>query len=128
MGKPESFEVTEYGTAHEDYDTLSVIRQIIQDLTRDNPAASMSVSFTGDMIKLTYSSFEMLLPTRIKEVEARSVEVFRDVVKHLKKEFKSKTKRTLTLKEKEELADYTVQKVSLNERYYYICWRHYELE
>jgi hypothetical protein len=50
------------------------------------------------------------------------------MVKHLKKEYKARTKKTLNLKENKERANYTVQKVSLNERYYYVSWRCYELD
>ncbi len=35
--------------------------------------------------------------------------------------------KVLELKEKKDLANYTVQKVSLNERYMYTAWRFYDL-
>jgi len=126
MTKPESFEVTEY--SGEQVDAAKVISQIVADKVKESPAHSLLVSFSGNMMTLKYQCYEMHLPNRIKQVVDQSQDVFRESLSHIKKEFKKRTKQALTLKEKKELADYSVQKVSLNERYYAFFWRVYELE
>jgi hypothetical protein len=79
-------------------------------------------------VTLYYHCYEMHLPVRMREVEAQAKTILDEMVKHLKKEYKARTKKTLNLKENKERANYTVQKVSLNERYYYVSWRCYELD
>ena len=69
----------------------------------------------------------MNLPVKMKEIEATAREVLNETFKNLKKQFKEKTGDTLKAKEQKDMANYSVQKVSLNERYYYVAWRFYEL-
>lgn len=126
MAKPESFEITEY--SGEQVDAPKVVAQIVADKVKESPAHSLMVSFTGNMMTLKYQCYEMHLPSRIKQVVDLSQDVFRESLSHIKKEFKKRTKKTLTLKEQKDLANYSVQKVSLNERYYAIFWRIYELD
>src|SRR3990167_6057823 len=118
MDKPEGFEVTDYGDKHEKYDQLSVIKQIIDERVRESPAHAVIVKFAGNQMTLAYHCYEMHLPARMKQVQELANDVFRESLSHLKKEFKRRTKQVLTLKELKDLANYTVQKVSLNERYY----------
>lgn len=129
MEKVESFEVTEYGTEHEIPGRVQgVITEIIRDQVRNSPAVNVRVTFTGNLMKLTYHCYEMHLPVRQKEVEHAAKSGLDETVKHLKKEYKVRTKDTIDLKEKKEMANTAVQKVSLNERYMYSSWRFYELK
>lgn len=129
MGKsPESFETTEYSTPHNVYDDYSVINQIVQDKGRESPAYAVRASLTGDMLKLTFMSYEMHAPTRMRDITESGDKYLSEMLKHLKKEFKKRTKKELELTEKKDLANYTIQKVSLNERYAYAAWRFYELK
>lgn len=126
MNKAQSFEVTEYGNAKKEYDRISMIKQIIQERAAAAPNMSVVVSFSGNMFTLHYHVYEMLVPTRMKEIESNAHDTLNACVKYIKKEFKARTKDTLTFKELKDLANYTIQKVSLNERYYVVYWRCYE--
>lgn len=125
MDKPESFEVTEYGD--DAPDMYSVIQQIVADKVKESPAHGLMVAFSGGHLVLKYHCYEMHLPSRLKQVVDLSNDVFREAVSHIKKEYKRRTKKALTLKELKDLANYTTQKVSMNERYYVIFWRCYDL-
>lgn len=128
MKNVESFEVTEYGQDHRLPDeTYSAIVEIVRDQVHEHPEANVRVSFTGNLMKLTYHCYEMLLPTRMREVEALAKSSLDATVKNLKKEFKKRTKNVLDVKEKKDMANYSVQKTSLNERYMCSFWRFYEL-
>lgn len=127
--EPESFEVTEYG---EDEPVgpkadLGAIQEIVQDHVRKVPSVGVRVAFTGNLVKLTYHCYEMHLPRRLQQVQSDSETVLREMVKILKKEYKAKTGETLKLKELKELANHSVQKVSLNERYMYAGWKFFEI-
>ncbi len=129
MGKAESFEVTSYSTEdakRPDY-VFSEITEIIRDQVEKSPNMNVRVNFTGTLMRIAYHSYEMHLPVRMKEVESTAKSVLDESFKNLKKQFKERTGDTLKATEKKELANYTVQKVSLNERYYYVAWRFYEL-
>ena len=129
MDKPESFEVQEYNDVREPYDTYRVLKQIVQDHGVDNPVTSHAfrVQFVGDQAKVYYTCLEVSLPHRMAEVEKQASDAHRDFLRYLKKEFKSRTKHILDIKEQKDQADYSVQKVSLNERYYYCSWRFYTI-
>jgi hypothetical protein len=127
MDKPESFEQTDYGEARGEYDRLAVINQIVADKTRESSARGVMVSFAGNTVTLKYSAYEMHLPTRMRQVEELAQDVLKEMLSHLKKEFRKRTRQALSLKEIKDRANYAVQKVSLNERYMYSCWRVYEL-
>ncbi len=128
MDSPESFETTEYGDENTDAERVEVIAQIVKDRVRENPAHAMVVSFMGTRMILKYHCYEMHLPTRMKQVEATANDVFRETVTQVKKEFKKRTKRPLDLKELKEAAVHSVQKVSMNERFYAIFCRTYEMD
>jgi hypothetical protein len=130
MDKPESFEIQEYNDVKEPYETFQAIKQIVQDM-KDAPhmaTQAFKVDFLGDMMKVTLTLFEMNLPQRFTEVQEMASKLTKSYVSELKKAFKKKVKRDLKLKEVKDRSDYTVQKVSLNERYYYINWCMYELD
>ena len=126
--KPESFEMTEYGEEHRHLDkTLSVITEIVRDQLHDSPAINVRVTFTGNLMKLTYHCYEMHLPVRMRDVEETARKALTETIKNIKKEYKSRTKETLELSERKEMENYSVQKVSLNERYMYASWRFFEI-
>lgn len=125
--KPESFEVTEYGEDADSFDKYSVIMQVMSELERDMPSAGIRASLTGNLLRLHYHCYEMFAVPRLKEIELASNDSLNNAVKHLKKEFKVKTGKVLDIKEDKSKRDYTVQKVSLNERYYLVYWRVFEI-
>lgn len=126
--KPGSFEITDYSEDHEiPGRSRGIIKEILQAMVRKNPAMSVQAVFVGNLMKITYHSYEMHLPVRIKEVESAAKSNLDETCKHLKKEYKTILKKTLDMKERKEMANTSVQKVSLNERYMYASWRFYEL-
>ena len=128
MDEAQSFEVTEYGDNPGLLDRkLSVISEIVRDQVSRVPSANIRVAFTGNMVKLSYHCYELHLPSRIKQVVADSDSMLKEIVKVLKKEFKARTGEALKLKELKDMENYSVQKVSLNERYMYVGWRFFEL-
>lgn len=125
----ESFEVTEYGTDHEIPGRVQgQIKEIVQEMVRKNPAAGTQVTFVGNLAKFTYHCYEMHLPVRQKEVEHAAKSALDETVKHVKKEFKNRTGSDVKLTERKDMANTSVHKVSLNERYMYSSWRFYELK
>lgn len=127
MDKPEGYEVTEYsGTPRLDV-AQGAIQEIVEQHAQKIPSVNVRVAFTGNLMKLTYHCYEMHLPRRIRQVEEDSATMLKEMVKLIKKEFKGKTGDALKLKERKDMANYTIQKVSLNERYMYVGWCYYEL-
>lgn len=129
MDKPESFEVQEYNDVREPYETYKVLKQILEDHKKDHPVTSQAfrIQFVGDQMKVYYTTLESMLPHRMAEVEKDAAAAHKDFLKYIKKEFKSRLKRTLECSEQKDQADYSVQKVSLNERYYFSSWRFYTI-
>ena len=123
---PQTFEVAPYSDV--DFginEAHKVIKQIFVDLVRDAPAHAVWADMTGDLMKLHYHTYVMHLPSRIKIIEDECDQIFKGTLAHLKKEFKARTGKTLKLAEQKALANRAVEKVSLNERYYYKAWRCY---
>lgn len=130
--EPQSFEVApysdvEFGMKEAQQVVAQVIGQIFADLKRDAPAHAVWGDMTGNQLKIHYHVYTMHLPVRMKQIEEEANEVFKQTVSFLKKEFKSRTGKTLKLSEQKELANRAIEKVSLNERYAYKAWRFYEL-
>lgn len=126
--KAQGFETSEYGHEHVHPDKVySVIEEIIRDQVTRSPSSNVRVSFTGNLMRIAYHCYEMHLPVKMKEIEATAKSVLDETFKNLKKQFKERTSDTLKAKEQKDMANYSVQKVSLNERYYYVAWRFYEL-
>lgn len=126
--EPQSFEVAgysdvEFGVA----EAQKVIVQIFRDIERDCPAHAVWADVVGDQLKIHYHTYTMFLPARIKEIEGEADEVFKQTVSYLKKEFRARTGKALKLKEQKELGNRAIERVSLNERYYYRAWRFYEM-
>ena len=126
---PESYEVASYSEdSNKEYDKIAVINQIMKDKAKESPEFAIFCKFTGNFLQIYYNYYGMCVPVRMKEIERQAKEILDESIKFLKKEFKLKTKDNLNLKEDKSKANYTLQKVSLNERYYYVSWRFYELQ
>lgn len=126
----ESFEKTEYSEKNEEvekYELLQAIVQVAKNKIGEMPNSSCAVKLEGDILKVIFHTYQMHLPSRKAQVDDEGRRTIDEFVKYLKKEVKSMSGQTLDLKEKKELANYTVEKVSLNERYHYICWRCYTI-
>jgi RIO-like serine/threonine protein kinase len=126
--EPQTFEVAgysdvEFGVA----EAYKVIKQIFADLGRDAPAHAVWADMTGDLLKIHYHTYVINLPVHYKKVEEEANEILKRTVTHLKKEFKSRTGKALKITEQKDLANHAVEKVSLNERYYYKAWCVYSL-
>jgi hypothetical protein len=127
--EPESYEVTEYSDPDMSLDQkIAVIAEIVQNKVAASPNLNTRVSFTGNLMKLTFHCYEMHAPVRMRIIEDMCKETLNKMIKDIKKEFKEKTGAVLNPKEQKDLGNYTIQKVSLNERYLYASWRFYELE
>ena len=126
--EPESYETTNYGDENELYNKYAVIKQIVADKVREKANVGCGVQFVGDFLKINYQTYEMNMHNRIREVQKTAHDTIKELVKHIKKEFKSRTGKVLDLKEVKEKSDYRIEKVSLNERYYFISWCLYDIK
>jgi hypothetical protein len=135
MAKQEaqSYEVAEYSKPALDTATaFKVINQIFYEMTQGPAQYAVYGKMSGDQLRIHYHSYEISLPSKLRDVCFQAKEVHAETVKHLKKEFKARTGQALTLKPTSPEAEqfernYTVEKVSLNERYYFKSWRFYEV-
>lgn len=92
------------------------------------PSDSFRVKFFGeDEMRLIYHSYEINLHERFEEISDFSNKALNEIEKLIKREYKKLTKKTLKLKEKKKARDFTVEKVSLNLRYYFVTWREYNI-
>jgi uncharacterized membrane-anchored protein YjiN (DUF445 family) len=131
MEKAQGFEITEYSDEHELPDHVrSCIMQVVSDRVRDNPAVNIRVTFTGTLMKVTYHSYEMMLNDhqRMQEVDRFSKKALDEVVKDMKSEVKKRIGETIKISEKKEMANFSVERVNLNQRFMFASWRFYELE
>lgn len=128
--KPESFEIQEYGDQNETYETAQLLKQIVQDYRNENNVVShgFKVDFTGNMMKVIMSFYEIGYPAKRQEISDKVNEYHKQIFSMLKKEFKKRAKRELAVTEQKDMADYTVAKVSLNDRYMLTSWRCYTLD
>ena len=124
----QSYEVAEYSEpALDNNEAYRVIKQIFTDIQRTQAQHSVWADWTGDMIKVHYHSYESFMPEKMRDVEARADEIFKNTVKMMKKEFKDRTGATLKLVEQKEMSDSAREKVSLNSRFYFKAWRFYKI-
>lgn len=131
MEKAQGFEITDYSEEHELPDHIrSCITEIIAQRVSESPSINIRVTFTGSLMRVTYHSYEMLLNNhqRMQEVDRYAKKALDEAVKELKSEVKKRIGETLKITEKKEMANFSVQKVNLNERYMYSAWRFYEME
>lgn len=127
--KFQSFEVQ--GIPYDqDQDRSSLIKQIVGDMVRELPTIAVTVSLNGNELILRYVCYEKLLsdPQRMRETEHAADAYLNDIVKRLKKEFKSRSGKSLSLKEDKDRRQTSAEKVSLNLGYYYRSQRVYELK
>ena len=128
MNENHTFDVTEYSNPDMSYaDVYQVIRQIVVDMVHDVPTVGVHADMTGNQLKLHYMDYVVNLPVHLKETVARADTALKELKKHIQAEFKRRTGTALKLKELKDLENYTVEKVSINERYYYRCWRVFEV-
>lgn len=127
--RPESFEQQEYGEDPQVviFNKYSVICQIMEEMERTNPAQACRAKMLGGMLQVFYHVYEMNLPSKMRDVSERADKLLDEAVKHLKKEFKSRTGKVLDLSENKDLRNHTVQKTSLNERYYAVFTRVFDM-
>lgn len=127
MNGPESFEVL--GTGYDQSaDRNSVINQVTEDMISDHAGYGFKVKFQGeDEMVVTYHSFEMDLPQRAQQVEEQAERFLRSYEKRLKRDYKSYCGKTLKFKELKDQRAGSVEKVSLNNRYYFRSSRTYKL-
>lgn len=126
--EPQTFEVAAYSDV--DFgiaEANKVIKQIFADIARDAPAHAVWATMSGPQLKIIYHTYVVNLPQHRKVIEEQSNEIFKSTISHLKKEFKSRTGKALKLTEEKEMANSAVEKVSLNERYYFRAWRFFTL-
>lgn len=125
--KVQGFEVTQYSKPQEIFDKFAVIYSIVEDRQSDRPNHGVRVKAQGDQLQVAYHIVEMDLPQRINVVRDQVEECFKEVVKYVKKEYKSRTGKALDLKEDKDLRSEAVQKANLNCRYYGVYTRTYSL-
>lgn len=126
--EPQGFEKTEYSKPALDANkAYQVIRQVFFDRQKANPAFGVWADMAGSELKVHYHAYEMQVPRRYAQVAEQGETALKEAVKLLKAEFKARTGSDLKLKELKDLANHTCEKVSLNERYYYRCWKVFEV-
>jgi hypothetical protein len=128
--EPQTFETTEYSDPEFGVNEAhQAILQIFKDIARDQPAHAVWAKMSGDQLTINYHTYEMHLPVRMADIKSTAKTVIDESVKYLKKEFRARTDKALKLTlsggdiTEQTDRNYTVQKVSLNERYYYNAWR-----
>jgi hypothetical protein len=125
---PQSFEVTEYSGENDPRDVTEAIHQTVQEMERESPKYGVIVSTGGTRIKILYHSFEMFLPQRLRLVNDLAEDALKKAISELKKGVKKKGIKNFDLKELKDEAGHAVEKVSLNERYYFRLWRVFEVK
>lgn len=129
MEKAQSFEVTEYSDEHEIPGHIQgAISEIVRDQVREVPSVGVQVSFMGNLMKLSYHSYEHSLHLRKRDVEDRAKKGLDETLKNIKKKIKGLSGVLPTFTEKKDMASTAAQKVSLNDRYMFSSWRFYEIE
>lgn len=112
-------------------DVISAIVQSHNDLKKDfgGAAAGIILKLNGNRAFLEYHSYDTSLDNRgrLEDLCKSAEKILGDYLKALKKAIKKSTKVGLKFKELKELKNYTVDKVSLNDRWYLRFWRVYEI-
>lgn len=111
-------ETTTYGK--QGPDRLSVIAQIFEDHERSSPTSAVRGKLQGDQLSIYYISYEMFLPTKIRQVDETADGAIKEMVKYLKKEYRARAHEKIDLKEDKEAEARNIEKVSMNERYMYV--------
>jgi hypothetical protein len=121
------FDIAEY-SEHElgIEDVNREIKQIFVEMGKRNAAFSIWPVMTGNQLRLQYHTYTMHLPTHMKQVQGQADDIFKESLRELKAELKRR-KIPAKFTELKDRANYTIEKVSLNERYYYKAWRVFEV-
>lgn len=124
----ESFDVL--GTPYlQKEDKIALINQVNEELIASSPSYGYKLRFHSEnQVTVTYHCFEMDLPLRIKEVDDQAEKCLKEWEKTIKKQFKAKGGGTLKLKELKDSRDRSVEKVSLNNRYFYRFSKTFEIK
>lgn len=128
--KAQGFETTDYGV-EDTTKKAATIAAIVQYYQQSNPTFGINVSFQNSgLLTMKYHAYEMLLndPIRLRSIQQDADYRVDEFVKSLKKEFKARTGKNLTMDEKKDSRQVSTSKVSLNERYYYVYVRLYSFE
>ena len=109
-------------------DIYSMVKQLTDDMIPQNAGYGIQVKFQGEKRAIvTYHTFEVDLHLKMKEVERQADELLKSYEKELKKQYKSRVGKSLKLKEDKDERCTSVEKVSLNSRYYYRSSRSYDI-
>jgi hypothetical protein len=127
MQRPESYEVL--GTGYDQReDRNAAINQVTEDIVPSHAGYGFKVKFQGDNeMVVTYHAFEMDLPQRRQQVDDQAETCLREYEKRLKADYKSHTGKALKFKELKDQRCGSIEKVSINNRYYYRSMRTYKL-
>jgi hypothetical protein len=127
--EPESFEKTEYSGGDDFvYERFAAIKQIVSDKVSEQPNVGCHVTVMGDKLKLVYHAYEMHAPSRMPAIQHLAKMSLDEMLRHIKKEYKSRTGKVLDMTEDRSAASSTMEKVSLNERFHYAEWRCFNLK
>ncbi len=127
------------GTAYdpaEDY--VAALVQCFNDINMrpapDNPGVERAVGRfmckrQGDLVMIEYHLMELGLDDnrRCQDFVDECDKAVAEMAKELKKQFKSRTKVVLKLKEDKDKRNWAREKVSLNGQWYLRCWRVYSV-
>ena len=125
MEKDQGIESQTYSDKGRPDETYSAIVEIVRDMSRASPSCGITVKFQGHLMTLYYHTTESHLHAKMQEVEKQANDALNKALSHIKKEFKKRLKRDLDPVEKRDNRNHSVQKTSLNERYYLTFWRSY---
>lgn len=125
----ESFETS--GEAYDQkFDRTALIKQIEQDIPSPTPSSKFKLKLSGTRLVISYHCIETYLSdrSRVESLYKESEKLIKDYVKEFKKEYKKRSKKALKMTEVKEGRDYSVEKWSLNERYYFTSFQVYDLK
>lgn len=112
-------------------DLVAALVQAHQDVRGQfgGPAGNVLLKRSGDRVFVEYHRYDTSLDNRgrLESLCGDVEKLIKDYLKSLKKEVKKRTKKAVKFKELKELGNYSVEKVSLNDRWYLIMWRVYDV-
>lgn len=126
MDEAQGYEVQ--GEDEQERDVLSIAAQAVQDVKREDPSFGFTAKFHGEsLMTLSYHSSQVDMPNRQAEAEHEADQRFKAFEKAYKAAYKDICGKAAKLKEDKDQRRESVQKVSLNNRYYYIKTRTYSV-
>lgn len=127
--EPKSFEV-----AGNRYDRTQDVRSMLSSAAAEyhspDPSYGCKLSFAGDKLVVKFHCYETSLDERQKVDQILSLgkDVCTKYISFIKKNIKEKGGKTLSVKEIKDRRDYGVEKVSLNNRWYFKYTQTYEVD